>query len=230
LVGLSLALVAVAAQVEPPNAGGDHHEIALDGSALDRYTGYFKLTENMIFTITREGGQLSAQLTGQPTYPIYAESPTSFFYKVVDAQIEFVSDSSGKVTALILHQHGEHTASRVEHSIAQASAEALAARIQAQTALPGSEAAVHELINWVASGEPDYARMTPELASAMRKALPTLQQSFATLGPVVSVQFLGVGSQGWDLYQLKHQHGMSQMRFILDSSGLISGALLTPGP
>jgi hypothetical protein len=34
---------------------------------------------------------------------------------------------------------------------------------------------------------------------------------------VVSVQFLGVGSQGWDLYQLKHEHDTSQMRVILDS-------------
>jgi len=228
--GLSLALLAVAAQVEPPNAGGEHHEIALDGSALDRYTGYYMLADNMILTITRVGGQLSAQLTGQSVEPIYPESPTSFFYNVVDAQIEFVSDSSRNVTALILHQHGDHTAPRVEANIAQASSGALAARIQAQTALPGSEAATHELINWVASGEPDYARMTPELASAMRNALPALQQSLAILGPVVSVQFIGVGSQGWDLYQLKHEHGVSQMRVMLDSRGLISGALMTAGP
>jgi bla regulator protein BlaR1 len=77
LGGLSLALVAVAAQVEPPNAGGQHHEMALDDSALDRYTGYYKLAESMIFTITREGGQLAAQLTGQPAEP----TPTGYRIK-----------------------------------------------------------------------------------------------------------------------------------------------------
>jgi hypothetical protein len=226
----AMALVAVAAQVEPPNAGGEHREIVLDASALERYTGYYQLADNVFVTIAREGGQLSAQLTGQPVALIYPESPTSFFYKVVDAQIDFVADPSGKVTALILRQHGDHAAPRVEANVAQASSEALAARIQAQAALPGSEAAVHELVAWIAAGEPDYARMTPELADAMRQALPQLQQSLGILGPVVSVRFVGVGSQGWDLYQLKHEHGLSQVRVILDSNGLISGALMTAGP
>jgi hypothetical protein len=148
----------------------------------------------------------------------------------VDARIEFVADPSGKVTALILHQNGDQLAPRVEADVAQAFARALAVRLVTQAALPGSEAAVHELIDWVASGEPDYARMTPQLASAMRSALPTLRQSLATLGPVVAVQFIGVGSQGWDLYQLKHEHGMSQVRIALDSRGRISGALMTAGP
>jgi hypothetical protein len=142
--GLSLALVAVAAQVEPPNAGEEHREIILDGALLERYTGYYRLAESLMLKITREGGQLSAQLTGQPAAPIYPESATSFFYKVVDAQIDFVDDPSGHVTALILHQNGDHRAPRVEADLAQASAGALAARIAAQTALPGSEAAVHE--------------------------------------------------------------------------------------
>jgi hypothetical protein len=226
---LAFALVAVAAQVQPPNAGGEH-EIVLDASALERYTGYYQLADSVFLKITLDGAQLSAQLTGQPAALIYPESATSFFYKIVDAQIDFVADPSGKVTALVLHQHGDHPAPRVEADYAQSSMGALAARIQAQAALPGSETAVRELVGWIASGEPDYTRMTPELADAMRKALPQLQQSLTILGPVVAVQFIGVGSQGWDLYQLKHERGMSQVRVILNSSGVISGALLTPGP
>jgi hypothetical protein len=36
--------------------------------------------------------------------PIFAESETKFFPKVVDAQIEFVRDSTGAVTHMVLHQ------------------------------------------------------------------------------------------------------------------------------
>src|SRR5262249_44848297 len=36
----------------------------------------------------------------------YPESETKYFYKVVDAQLVFVKDSSGKVTGLELHQNG----------------------------------------------------------------------------------------------------------------------------
>jgi hypothetical protein len=48
-----------------------------------------------------------AQATGQEKFEIFPESETKFFLKVVDAQIEFVKDASGKVTGLILYQGGQ---------------------------------------------------------------------------------------------------------------------------
>jgi hypothetical protein len=54
--------------------------------------------------VTLEDGQLFTKLGGQPKLPIFAESETSFFAKVVDAQFEFTKDDSGAVTALELHQ------------------------------------------------------------------------------------------------------------------------------
>jgi hypothetical protein len=38
--------------------------------------------------------------------PIFPESQTKFFPKVVDAEIEFLSGDSGQVTAMMLHQNG----------------------------------------------------------------------------------------------------------------------------
>jgi hypothetical protein len=46
------------------------------------------------------------QLGKQPSFPLFPETPNSFFLKVVDAQIEVVKDPGGAVTALILHQGG----------------------------------------------------------------------------------------------------------------------------
>ena len=37
---------------------------------------------------------------------MYAESPTDFFLKIVDAQVVFRKDATGRVTGLILHQGG----------------------------------------------------------------------------------------------------------------------------
>ena len=37
---------------------------------------------------------------------LFAESPKSFSLKVVDAQIEFLTDKAGHMTELILHQGG----------------------------------------------------------------------------------------------------------------------------
>jgi len=56
--------------------------------------------------MTLEGDQLMTQATNQPKVPIFAESETKFFLKVVDAQLEFVKNDKGEVTSLVLHQGG----------------------------------------------------------------------------------------------------------------------------
>jgi len=45
-------------------------------------------------------------LTGQAAFPVYAKSKDHFFYTVVEAQLDFERDVSGKVDALVLHPNG----------------------------------------------------------------------------------------------------------------------------
>lgn len=75
-------------------------EIALPAEALQAFVGRYELTPEFILTVTREGTQLSVQATGQPKFPVYAQGPKDFFYKVVDAQLTFTAEG------LILHQNG----------------------------------------------------------------------------------------------------------------------------
>jgi hypothetical protein len=49
---------------------------------------------------------LEAQLTGQSAFPIYANSKDKFFYKVVEARLDFEREAGGKVIAVVLHQNG----------------------------------------------------------------------------------------------------------------------------
>jgi bla regulator protein BlaR1 len=231
---LSLALVAAAAEVGPPDETTSSEAATatnLDSVVLDRYTGSYQLTPNAVLTMTREGDKLFAQLTGQPKAEIFAKSEREFFYKIVDAQISFNSDTQGNTTGLVLHQNGANIpAPRINAAAAQQIAANLAARIQSQTPLPGSEAAARRLIAGVATGNPNYEEMSPALAEAVRKQLPQLQPWLSDLGPIVSVQFVGVGNQGWDVYTLKHEHGSSQLRIVLDARGIITGALSSAGP
>jgi hypothetical protein len=84
----------------------ERKEIAVDPKLFDGYVGQYQLAPNFILTVTREGDQLFAQATGQPKFQIYPESQRDFFYKVVDAQITFETDASGRATSLTLHQNG----------------------------------------------------------------------------------------------------------------------------
>ncbi|HME37981.1 MAG TPA: M56 family metallopeptidase [Steroidobacteraceae bacterium] len=235
LLAFSVALVAVAAQVSPPNAAGGvsstHVEVQVDASVLDGYVGSYKAGERAVVTVTRNGQQLMAQLTGQPSAPIYPESATEFFYKIVDAQISFVQDTQGQATSLVLHQNGHNIAMpRVDAAAAQQIADSVATKIQGQTATPGSEAALKRLIAAIGAGKPNYDEMTPELAEATRQQLPNLRMAVSGFGAVQSVEFRGVGNQGWDLYDVKQEHGSMQWRIALDSNGKIAGALVTAGP
>ena len=84
----------------------ERKELALAPKMLARYVGVYELSPAVTMTITLADGRLMTQLSRQPTFPLFAESETSFFLKVVDAQVEFVTDEKGVVTHAILHQGG----------------------------------------------------------------------------------------------------------------------------
>lgn len=238
LGALSLVLVAVAAEVGPPNATAssdavqsDHVAINVDAAVLDRYTGDYQLAPSVVMDVTRNGNRLFAQLTGQPKAEIFARSETEFFYKIVKAQITFESDAQGVTTGLVLHQHGaDMPAPRIDSAAAQEIKTTLAAKVQSQTATPGSEAALRHMIDGIAAGKPDYDEMSPALANAARQQFPQMSASLAQLGPVQAIEFRGVGNQGWDIYEVRHEHGTSQWRIAIDAHGIILGALFSPGP
>jgi len=70
-------------------------EFTLAAAVLDRYTGSYDPIE-----IAREGSQLVARLGGHK-FLLFAESPTKFFAKTTDVQIEFPGGSEGKPDRLI---------------------------------------------------------------------------------------------------------------------------------
>jgi len=82
-------------------------EIAIPVDSLQQYAGTYELVPGFSITITVGAGKLMAQATGQDNFPLFPERKDFFFLKVVDAQIEFTRDPSGKVEALILHQNGQ---------------------------------------------------------------------------------------------------------------------------
>ncbi|MCC7053242.1 MAG: serine hydrolase [Gemmatimonadaceae bacterium] len=89
---------------------------AYDPKTFDRFVGRYALdlAPARIMTFTRTGDSLAIQLTGQPKFPIYPTSDTSFVLRVVPASVTFQRDAQGKVTGLMLHQNGDNHATRLE--------------------------------------------------------------------------------------------------------------------
>src|SRR5262249_48680756 len=78
--------------------------IQIDSKVLARYVGTYQLGPNFDLVVTLENGQLISQATGQPKFVLYAKSQTNFFPLEFPAELEFVTDDKGAVTAMVLHQ------------------------------------------------------------------------------------------------------------------------------
>lgn len=230
---LGLVFAAGAAQVSPPNAGpaAGHKEIKIDPGLLGKYAGYYLLGDKAVLTVKREGDHLTIQLTGQPSAPVFPESPTSFFAKIVDAQFRFQTDESGEVTGVALRQFGRTiTLPRTDAATAEQVTARTEARVKSQTASPGTEAAVRLLDTSIAAGKPAYEAMTPKLAEVTRPQAARLQSYLAGLGPIEDVRFLGVNPQGADVYVIRHAKGIVRWLVALDPDGKIASALVSQGP
>lgn len=82
----------------------ERKEITLPVATLEKFVGTYEMAPNVELSITLDGPQLMAQLTGQQRFPIFAESATLFFYRVVDATLEFQLDAGGAATGVRLRQ------------------------------------------------------------------------------------------------------------------------------
>jgi D-alanyl-D-alanine-carboxypeptidase/D-alanyl-D-alanine-endopeptidase len=89
--------------VTPPKT---HTEVTVDPKLFDGYVGRYQFAPAVFLTVTRDGGHLFVQLTGQPALEVFPESEKDYFLKVVDAQVTFETNSQGKATAVVLHQLG----------------------------------------------------------------------------------------------------------------------------
>jgi hypothetical protein len=214
------------APASPPDAESSAmatDEVSVAPQTLDRYVGHYQVTAIGVLAVTREGGQLSAQLTGQAALPIYPRSTTEFFYKAVDAQISFIAGADGSVTSAILHQNGaDIPMPRIDAAMAAQITAQTMAKVESQTQSPGTEAALRQLIDEIGRGEPDYDKMTFALAEVTRAQLPRLQPGIAGLGAVTSIEFLGVSSRGADAYSVRHEHGATHWHIALDPQGVIT--------
>lgn len=70
-------------------------EFMLAEKVLDSYTGSYGGVK-----ITREGSQLMVHVAGRKLV-LFAESPTKFFAKSTDVQVEFKPDAEGKVNEIV---------------------------------------------------------------------------------------------------------------------------------
>lgn len=74
----------------------DAPTVKVDAETLRNYAGvYDYISAKMVVTI--RGGRVFAQLSGQPEMEIFPRTKETFFWKIVEAEVTFLKDDSGKV-------------------------------------------------------------------------------------------------------------------------------------
>ncbi|MEE3052663.1 MAG: serine hydrolase [Planctomycetota bacterium] len=81
--------------------------VKVDPAIYDAYVGRYDCGGGQTLTVTRDGDKLMGQMTSQPKLLLLPRSKKDFFFKVVNAEVAFVSGSGGKVTGLELLQGGK---------------------------------------------------------------------------------------------------------------------------
>lgn len=88
---------------------------APEAAPLEDYVGRFGFAPGVELRIRHKGQRIEAQLSGQSWLPVFARGADRFFYRAVEAELQFERDAAGKVAAVVLHQGGiEQRAARLK--------------------------------------------------------------------------------------------------------------------
>jgi hypothetical protein len=228
LGGVALSMVAVAAQVAPPqsqNARIERHQIDLPASRLIDYEGSYQVDEFMLMEVTRDGRRLWTRINGQPKLEQYAERQDEFFSRDIDAQVRFKRDARGRVIALVLSQGGaEYVAPRLDRAGIAAASMKINQNLVRTQPRPGGEALLKRNIDLAVEGKVRFEDLTLQFGQQVRRALPRTKKALAPFGKVKSISFLMVDGNGWDVYRVQHEHGQRDWHILINSDGKVAQA------
>ena len=232
LCNLIRSLEMTQSQTGTASTSHDFAWTTVDPAVLDSYAGFYRGREYGVTTIWRDGQKLFTDAPIPGSAGAIALHPTSEteFYPTHGAgyfQYTFLRDPQGAVSAVVMRVQGvEFTFPRIDATAAEQLMAKLSERVQSQKPLPGSEATLRRLVEGIQAGNPPYEEMSSPLEQVIRLQLPLLQPLAGYLGAIRSIEFRGVGSDGWDVYDVHRERGASQWRILLSADGKIASANL----
>jgi beta-lactamase regulating signal transducer with metallopeptidase domain len=203
---------------------------------FERYVGSYQAGPRSVLTVAPDRDHLWAQLTGQPRFELARASDTDYVSAAPPVRVSFLAEGSEPASALVVHENNRKwQAKRIDAVRAREIEAAFARRIatvpdrfREQSPAPGSRAALLRTIEDLQRGAPDYARMSPQLADALRALMPKFGGMLAAFGPVQSVFFRGVGPGGYDIYGVQFADGSADFRLSLAANGTVEDLLFRP--
>jgi CubicO group peptidase (beta-lactamase class C family) len=96
---------------KPVTLANERKAVPITKDELAKFVGVFDLAPTFSITVAVSGDSLTAQGTGQPSFPLMyiglKDGHARFFASLPNAEIEFVPDASGVIASMVLHQGGQ---------------------------------------------------------------------------------------------------------------------------
>ncbi|CAN5218995.1 hypothetical protein BH11PSE4_BH11PSE4_28340 [soil metagenome] len=210
-----------------PRMGTSGQPAAADASSGESYVGWYALTPTIVITVTRDGDRIVMQDTGRAKFAIRPDGGDTFSGNDGDRVI-FLRDDQARVTQVLYYDqiNGPRLAPRIDANRAK-TIEANAARriaeapdrFRGQAPLPGSREAVLRGIADLQNGTPNFDQMTAALGAKIRRQTAQVVPILQALGAVESIYFRGVGPGGYDIYGVKFENGLAEVRLLLAADG-----------
>ncbi len=134
-----------------------------------------------------------------------------------------VTDAAGKCLEIV--RPGQQTRF---HSVEGTAVDPEHPALRRTAPLAGSEETLRQYIDGIKRGEPDYDRMTAEVAAFTRAQLPFNQAILTRLGALRAMSFRGVTNMGNDIYMAHFANGSAEWRIGLLKDGTIGRIALGP--
>ena len=136
-----------------------------------------------------------------------------------------MADPSGQCLQIVLPGQGTRY-----HVVEASGATELPVRSTSARNAPraGSEESLRQYILGLSLGQPNYERMTPELAAQTRQQLPYDQAILGKLGELRALSFRGVTRLGNDIYMARFANGTAEWRIGFSRNGAIARIALGP--
>jgi DNA-binding transcriptional MerR regulator len=202
-----------------------NEQVIPDAAALDRYVGqYFRNRAPGVSTITRQDTKLILEPIGQPALELEQTGEADFALPKFDLVLRFAQIEAGAAKWLVIWQRG--TTRRLERTDAETARgikQTIAERVRDRVPTPGSQEALRQMLDSGRAGNLNYELMSPEFAQVARAQPPYWQIVGQYLGAIVSIEFLRVSNQGWDIYQVQHENDVQRYRITMGDDGKVYG-------
>jgi hypothetical protein len=212
----------------------DRQPSGADPEILARYVGWYQLNPFQVVAVSRDGGHLFVQRSGQARFEVFPSTAGAYFSDDGRTWIAFKPEGSERGVEIMLYdeaQAGAMRGSRMDDTkgreFQDANARANAAapdRFIAQKPASGSETVVFKYLEMAQSGEADGNLLGPRLADLLQTQLRFLRDELTQLGTLRSLSFRGVALSGLDIYGAKFDNGEAKISIGLGPDGKLDAA------